>query len=177
MTNNHHKSKYLSYLLDCIFSGWMFEQWYKDIFQPISIKPWFFLEDLENLKNTWVFELSESSFHKFEKFLFHFITEEFISFFVISKENEFKIAWINFIDFLFDFSIHLFPEFFMFTTELFHKMIELHQIDSFYWLEMFINMSECLIDPWMLIPIVIFLALYFGQIFKTSNDLFMFQYF
>ena len=159
MTNHHHQSKYLCDLFDSIFSSGIFEKRNEDIFQPVSVKSWFFVKYLENRKNTWVSELPKSSFHKFEELLFHFITEKLISPFVVSEENILEIAWINLINFLFNFRIHFSPEFFIFTIEFLHQVIKLHQINSFYFIKVFINVLESLIDPRMLVPIVILLTL------------------
>lgn len=161
MTNHHHQSKYLCDLFNSIFSGGIFEKRNEDIFQPVSVKSWFFVKYFKNRKNTWVSELPESSFHKFEELLFHFITEKLISSFVVSEENILEIAWINFINFLFNFGIHFNPEFFIFTIEFLHQVIKLHQINSFYFIKVFINVLESLIDPRMLVPIVILLTLNF----------------
>lgn len=158
MAHNHHKSKNLTDLFNCIFSGRVLEKRNKHIFQPICVKSWLFIENLENCQNTWVFELSEPSFHKFEEFLSHFITEKFICPFVISEKDKFKITWIKLINFLFDFLIHFFPEFFMFAIEFLHQMIKLHQIFSFYFLKVFIYVFESLTYPRMLIPIMLLLT-------------------
>lgn len=158
MTNDHHESENLADLFDSVFSGRVLEKRNKNVFQPISVQSLFFIENLENCQNACVSKFSESSLHKLEKFLFHLITKDLIRFLVICEENKLKITWIKFIQILFDFGIHFFPEFFILTVKFFHQMIELHYLSSFYFLKVFINVIKCLIDPWVLVPIVLLLA-------------------
>ena len=63
MAYNHHESENLADLFNCILSGHMLEQGNEYVFEPVCVKPLFFMENLENDQKTGIFKLSESSFH------------------------------------------------------------------------------------------------------------------
>lgn len=83
MTDDHHVSEDLADLFDCVLSSFMLEQWNEDIFKPVGVESVLFLIDIEDGNDTGVLELSESSFHEFDEFLSHFLTEDFIGSLVI----------------------------------------------------------------------------------------------
>lgn len=177
MTDYHHESKNLAYLFNCVFSGRVLEQGNEYVFKPICVKSVFFVINLENCQDTWVLELSESAFHKFEEFLFHLRTEDFVWFFVITQEKVFKVRWVKFINFLFDFGIHFFPELFMSAVQFFHQIVKLHNLCRSDKNEIFIDVFEGLIDPWMFVPVMFLLALHSWKVLKTCDDLLMSEQF
>lgn len=83
MAYDHHVSEYLTDLFDCVLSSFMLEQGDEDVFKPVGVKSLLFLIDIKDGDDTGVFKLSESSFHEFDEFLFHFFTEHFIGSLVI----------------------------------------------------------------------------------------------
>jgi hypothetical protein len=83
MAYDHHVSEDLTDLFDCVFSGLMLEQRDEDVFKPVGVESLLFLIYFEDSDDARIFELSESSFHEFDEFLFHLFAEDLIGFFVV----------------------------------------------------------------------------------------------